>query len=93
MGNEILTISGMYTYLTIVYNQFTFCIVADALIDIQKKELEKRKQIREIRKELRSEIDLIRLQIKLANIMSMPALVIIAGIIFFVRKRKVTAAK
>ena len=74
-------------------NQFTLSIDPEALKDIQKKELEKRKQIKEIRKELRSEIDLIELQIKLANIVSMPALVIIAGIIFFVRKRKVTAAK
>lgn len=74
-------------------NQFTLSIDPEALKDIQKKELEKRKQIREIRKELRSEIDLIQLQIKLANIVSMPGLVIIAGIIFFVRKRKVTAAK
>lgn len=74
-------------------NQFTLSIDPEDLKDIQKKELEKRKQIREIRKELRSEIDLIQLQIKLANIVSMPALVIIAGIIFFVRKRKVTAAK
>ena len=74
-------------------NQFTLSIDPEALKDIQKKELEKRKQIREIRKELRSEIDLIQLQIKLANIVSMPALVVIAGIIFFVRKRKVTAAK
>ena len=74
-------------------NQYTLSIDPEALKDIQKKELEKRKQIREIRKELRSEIDLIQLQIKLANIVSMPALVIIAGIIFFVRKRKVTAAK
>ena len=74
-------------------NQFTLSIDPEALKDIQKKELEKRKQIREIRKELRAEIDLIQLQIKLANIVSMPALVIIAGIIFFVRKRKVTAAK
>ena len=74
-------------------NQFTLRIDPEALKDIQKKELEKRKQIREIRKELRSEIDLIQLQIKLANIVSMPALVVIAGIIFFVRKRKVTAAK
>ena len=74
-------------------NQFTLSIDPEALKDIQKKELEKRKQIKEIRKELRSEIDLIQLQIKLANIVSMPALVIIAGIIFFVRKRKVTAAK
>ena len=74
-------------------NQFTLSIDPEAVKDIQKKELEKRKQIREIRKELRSEIDLIQLQIKLANIVSMPALVVIAGIIFFVRKRKVTAAK
>lgn len=74
-------------------NQFTLSIDPEDLKNIQKKELEKRKQIREIRKELRSEIDLIQLQIKLANIVSMPALVIIAGIIFFVRKRKVTAAK
>ena len=74
-------------------NQFTLSIDPEALKDIQKKELEKRKQIREIRKELRAEIDLIQLKIKLANIVSMPALVIIAGIIFFVRKRKVTAAK
>ena len=44
-------------------NQFTLSIDPEALKDIQKKELEKRKQIKEIRKELRSEIDLIELQI------------------------------
>ena len=73
-------------------NQFTLRIDPEALKAIQAKELEKRKQIREMRKELRAEIDLIQLKIKLANIGLMPALVILFGIGFFIRKRKKTAA-
>ena len=73
-------------------NQFTLRIDPEALKDIQAKELEKRKQIREIRKQLRSEIDLIQLKIQLANIGLMPLLVILFGIGFFIRKRKKTAA-
>jgi len=73
-------------------SQFTLRIDPEALKAIQAKELEKRKQIREIRKELRAEIDLIQLKIKLANIGLMPALVILFGIGFFIRKRKKTAA-
>ena len=73
-------------------NQFTLRIDPEALKAIQAKELEKRKEIREIRKELRAEIDLIQLKIKLANIGLMPLLVIIFGIAFFIHKRKETAA-
>lgn len=73
-------------------NQFTLSIDPEALKDIQKKELEKRKQIREIRKELRAEIDMIQLWIKLANIGVMPGIVIALGIVFFILKRKKTAA-
>ena len=73
-------------------NQFTLRIDPEALKEIQAKELDKRKQIREIRKQLRSEIDLIQLKIKLANIGLMPMLVILFGIGFFIRKRKKTAA-
>ena len=73
-------------------NQFTLRIDPEALKEIQAKELDKRKQIREIRKQLRSEIDLIQLKIKLANIGLMPVLVILFGIGFFIRKRKKTAA-
>ena len=73
-------------------NQFTLRIDPEALKAIQAKELEKRKEIREIRKELRAEIDLIQLKIKLSNIGLMPLLVIIFGIAFFIRKRKKTAA-
>lgn len=73
-------------------NQFTLRIDPEALKAIQAKELEKRKEIREIRKELRAEIDLIQLKIKLANIGLMPLLVIIFGIAFFIHKRKKTAA-
>ena len=73
-------------------NQFTLRIDPKALKEIQAKELEKRKQIREIRKQLRAEIDLIQLKIKLANIGLMPLLVIIFGIAFFIRKSKKTAA-
>ncbi len=42
--------------------------------------------------QIRSEIDLIQLKIKLANIGLMPVLVILFGIGFFIRKRKKTAA-
>ena len=73
-------------------NQFTLRIDPEALKEIQAKELDKRKQIREIRKQLRSEIDLIQLKIKLANIGLMPVLVILFGIGFFIRKSKKTAA-
>jgi ABC-type uncharacterized transport system involved in gliding motility auxiliary subunit len=73
-------------------NQFTLSIDPEALKEIQKKELDKRKQIREIRKELRSEIDWIQLKIKMANIGLMPMIVIAFGIAFFIRKRKKTAA-
>ena len=73
-------------------NQFTLRIDPEALKEIQAQELDKRKQIREIRKQLRSEIDLIQLKIKLANIGLMPVLVILFGIGFFIRKRKKTAA-
>ncbi len=73
-------------------NQFTLRIDPEALKEIQAKELDKRKQIRAIRKQLRSEIDLIQLNIKLANIGLMPLLVIFFGIGFFIRKRKKTAA-
>jgi len=73
-------------------NQFTLRIDPQALKEIQAKELEKRKQIREIRKQLRADIDLIQLKIKLANIGLMPLLVILFGIGFFIRKRKKTAA-
>ena len=73
-------------------NQFTLRIDPEALKEIQAKELDKRKQIRAIRKQLRSEIDLIQLNIKLANIGLMPLLVIVIGIAFFIRKRKKTAA-
>jgi len=73
-------------------NQFTLRIDPEALKEIQAKELDKRKQIRAIRKQLRSEIDLIQLNIKLANIGLMPLLVIVFGIAFFIRKRKKTAA-
>ena len=73
-------------------NQFTLRIDPEALKEIQAKELDKRKQIRAIRKQLRSEIDLIQLNIKLANIGLMPLLVIAFGIRFFIRKRKKTAA-
>ena len=48
-------------------NQFTLRIDPEALKAIQAKELEKRKQIREIRKQLRAEIDLIQLKIKLSQ--------------------------
>ena len=73
-------------------NQFTLSIDPEALKEIQKKELDKRKQIREIRKELRSEIDWIQLKIKMANIGLMPMIVIAFGIAFFIRKSKKTAA-
>ena len=73
-------------------NQFTPRIDPQAPKEIQAKELEKRKQIREIRKQLRADIDLIQLKIKLANIGLMPLLVILFGIGFFIRKRKKTAA-
>jgi ABC-type uncharacterized transport system involved in gliding motility auxiliary subunit len=73
-------------------NQFTLSIDPEALKEIQEQEIEIRKELRSTRNQLRAEVDLITLIIKVANIGVMPLLVILFGIMFFVFKRKKTAA-
>ncbi len=73
-------------------NQFTISIDPEALKEIRKNEVENNRQRREIKKSLQSEIDWIELKIKLANIGAMPLGVILFGVVFFILKRKKTAA-
>ena len=73
-------------------NQFTLSIDPKALKEIQEQEIQIRKELRATRNQLRAEVDLITLIIKIANIGIMPLLVILFGIVFFVLKRKKTAA-
>ncbi|MAH75737.1 MAG: hypothetical protein CBC62_06095, partial [Opitutia bacterium TMED102] len=73
-------------------NQFTISIDPEALKQIRKNEVENNRQRREIKKSLQSEIDWIELKIKLANIGAMPLGVILFGLVFFILKRKKTAA-
>jgi len=73
-------------------NQFTLSIDPEALKEIRKNEVENNRQRREIQKSLQSEIDWIELKIKLANIGAMPLGVILFGVVFFILKRKKTAA-
>tara|TARA_Y100001968_G_scaffold216861_1_gene199588 strand:- start:623 stop:2560 length:1938 start_codon:yes stop_codon:yes gene_type:complete len=73
-------------------NQFTLSIDPEALKEIRKNEVENNRQRREIQKSLQSEIDWIELKIKLANIGAMPLGVILFGVLFFILKRKKTAA-
>ena len=73
-------------------NQFTLSIDPEAFKEIRKNEVENNRQRREIQKSLQSEIDWIELKIKLANIGAMPLGVILFGVVFFILKRKKTAA-
>jgi ABC-type uncharacterized transport system involved in gliding motility auxiliary subunit len=75
-GNQVLTIK----------------INQEDLVKIRKDEADAQRKIRQIRKDLRKDIDQLELNLKLANIGVIPALIIIAGIAFFFVKRRKTAA-
>ena len=75
-GNQVLTIK----------------INQEDLVQIRKQEADAQRQIRQIRKDLRKDIDQLELKLKLANIGVIPALIIITGIAFFFIKRRKTAA-
>ena len=73
-------------------NQFTLSIDPEALKEVQEREIEIRKELRKTRNQLRAEVDFIIWILKIVNIGTMPLLVIIFGIVFFIIKRTKTAA-
>jgi len=71
---------------------FTLSIDPEALKEVQEREVEIRKELRKSRNQLRAEVDFIIWILKIVNIGTMPLLVIIFGIVFFIFKRTKTAA-
>jgi ABC-type uncharacterized transport system involved in gliding motility auxiliary subunit len=63
------------------------------LLDFQKQEVEARKQLKQVRKELNKEIDSLKNNVKWINILAMPVLVSLFGIVLAVVKNKKTGAK
>jgi len=63
------------------------------LVDFQKQEAEARKQLKQVRKELNKEIDSLKNTVKWVNILTMPVLVSVFGIVLAVVKSKKTGAK
>ncbi len=63
------------------------------IANLRAKEAETNKQLKQVRKQLRSDIDSLENRLKWLNIAGMPALVAIAGISLALVKRKKTAAK
>ena len=76
---------GENQVLTIKINQ-------EDLKQIRKQEAEAQRQIRQVRKDLRKDIDRLQLRLQLANVGVIPLLIIISGIVFFFIKRRKTAA-
>ena len=76
---------GENQVLTIKINQ-------EDLKQIRKQEAEAQRQIRQVRKDLRKDIDRLQLRLQLANVGVIPLLIIISGIVFFLIKRRKTAA-
>jgi len=76
---------GENQVLTIKINQ-------EDLKQIRKQEAAAQRQIRQIRKDLRKDIDRLQLRLQLANVGVIPLLIIISGIVFFFIKRRKTAA-
>tara|TARA_Y100001960_G_C14651519_1_gene816175 strand:- start:804 stop:1268 length:465 start_codon:yes stop_codon:yes gene_type:complete len=70
----------------------TIKINQDDLMEIRKKEADAQRKIRQIRKDLRKEIDQLEFRLQLANIGVIPFLTILTGILFFVFKKRKTAA-
>lgn len=63
------------------------------LLEFQKQEAEARKQLKQVRKELNKEIDSLKNRVKWINILAMPLLVSVFGIVLAVVKSKKTGAK
>ena len=62
------------------------------LKEIREQEAKAQRKIRQIRKDLRKDIDRLQLRLQLANVGVIPLLIIISGIVFFLIKRRKTAA-
>ena len=62
------------------------------LREIREEEAKAQRKIRQIRKDLRKDIDRLQLRLQLANVGVIPLLIIISGIVFFFIKRRKTAA-
>lgn len=60
---------------------------------LRKKEAETNKKLKEVRKAFRKEIDSLETKVKWGNILAMPVIVAVSGIVLAVFKRKRTAAK
>ncbi len=63
------------------------------LENLRKKEGETSKELKQVRKQFRAEIDSLETKLKWGNILGMPVIVAITGIVLAVFKRKRTAAK
>jgi ABC-type uncharacterized transport system involved in gliding motility auxiliary subunit len=62
------------------------------IAEFQKKQRDTQRELRELRKNLRQDIDSLETKLKVANIGAVPALVIVAGLaMFFVRKQRTKA--
>jgi len=59
----------------------------------QQKQSQVRKELKDVRKDLRREVDSLENRLKWTNILAMPAFVTVAGISLALVKRKKTAAK
>jgi hypothetical protein len=60
--------------------------------EFQAKKRKTERELRELRKNLRQDIDSMQNKLKLANIAGMPALVVMAGLgVFFLRKQRTKA--
>jgi len=73
-----------------------FILSADQQAEIknfQKKQAEVKKELKEVRKNLRQEIDSLENRLKWANIAGMPLLVTVSGLSLAFLKKKKTAAK
>lgn len=65
----------------------------DKLKQFQEDQVATRRQLREVKKELRADIVALENELKLANILGMPAIVIVIGLLVGLIKRQKTAAK
>jgi ABC-type uncharacterized transport system involved in gliding motility auxiliary subunit len=65
----------------------------DELEKFRTKQVETNKKLKELRKQLRRDIDSLENRLKWANILGMPAIVIVLGLIVGIIKRQRTAAK
>lgn len=67
--------------------------IQEEIANLRAKEVKTNRELKEVRKQLRRDIDALETRLKWLNIAAMPALVAVAGISLAVIKRKKTAAK